>query len=114
MFEASREKQCLTFDEFYDLAMLAQASAGTKEYRDAAKSVSNADDEVLDQIWSILRETPFQQFRAGMGLTQAQFARRFVLKKRTVENWESGARDCPLHIRIFIADSLGLLPERRA
>ena len=56
-----------------------------------------------------------KELRAVTGLSQVAFGRRFLIPRRTVENWETaGANhtDCPLYTRMMIADLLGLLPER--
>lgn len=44
------------------------------------------------------------------GLTQAAAAERFLIPKRTIENWCSGANACPLYTKLMMAELLGLLP----
>ena len=70
--------------------------------------------EDLRCIWTAYHMT-VRDLRKAAGLTQADFARRFAIPKRTIENWEAkpgaNARECPLYTRLLIADALGLLPE---
>ena len=47
------------------------------------------------------------------GLTKAAFSRRFLIPLRTVENWVSGIRPCPIYVRLMIADLLGLVAVER-
>ena len=70
--------------------------------------------EDLLRIWTAYHMTVLD-LRKAAGLTQADFARRFAIPKRTIENWGAkpgaSARECPLYTRLLIADALGLLPE---
>ena len=70
--------------------------------------------EDLLRIWTAYHMS-VRGLRKVAGLTQADFARRFAIPKRTIENWEAkpsaNARECPLYTRLLIADALGLLPE---
>lgn len=36
--------------------------------------------------------------RKASGLTQAAFAERYGIPKRTIENWEGGQRDAPTYV----------------
>ena len=47
------------------------------------------------------------------GLTKAAFSRRFLIPLRTVENWVSGIRPCPIYVRVLIADLIGLVAVER-
>lgn len=40
----------------------------------------------------------FKDIRQQSGMTQQQFAAYFEIPKRTIENWESGARKCPEYL----------------
>lgn len=69
----------------------------------------------MRQLWIACRMS-IRELRAHAGLTQAAFAARFGIPKRTVENWEASpdspsARECPIYTRLLIADALGLMPE---
>lgn len=50
---------------------------------------------------------------SASGLTKAAFSRRFLIPLRTVENWVSGIRPCPIYVRMMIADLLGLVAVER-
>lgn len=66
--------------------------------------------EVIDsvaQIWDVAHMS-FADIRKSTGLTQAQFAERFCIKRRTVEDWETRSR-CPDHVRLMMAEILGLI-----
>lgn len=68
----------------------------------------------VGRIWDAYHMTA-KELRAVTGLSQVAFGRRFLIPRRTVENWETaGANhtDCPLYTRMMIADLLGLLPAR--
>lgn len=36
----------------------------------------------------------FKELRIASGMTQQQFSDYFKIPKRTIENWESGIREC--------------------
>lgn len=82
---------------------------------DADKDVDMiAIAEDVGKIWDAYHMT-VKDLRAVTGLSQVAFAERFLIPRRTVENWESSSansRDCPLYTRMMIADLLGLLPAR--
>lgn len=69
--------------------------------------------DAVGRIWDAWHMS-VKELRAVTGLSQAAFARRFLIPRRTVENWESTKvpNECPLYIRMLIADVLGLLPAR--
>lgn len=78
----------------------------------------NADlPEIADQlgmVWDAYHMS-IKEMRSTTGLSQVAFAKRFLIHRRTVENWETtGANhiDCPLYTKMLIADALGLLPAR--
>ena len=65
----------------------------------------------LDQLRSIytaVNRTP-KEIVAASGLSQAAFAERYCIPKRTVENWCSGARECPIYTRLLLQRVEGLL-----
>ena len=39
-----------------------------------------------------------KEMREELGLSQEMFSRRFNIPKRTIENWESGARKAPAYV----------------
>ena len=67
----------------------------------------------LGMIWDAYHMS-IKEMRATTGLSQIAFASRFLIPRRTLEDWESAkvSNKCPLYTRMLIADALGLLPER--
>ena len=77
---------------------------------DADLSVT-ASELVL--IWDAYHMT-IRDLRTASGLSRMDFSRRFCIPIRTVENWEctgANARECPVYVRLLIAEALGLMPE---
>ena len=62
----------------------------------------------LRQIYTVVNRTP-KEIVAASGLSQAAFAERYCIPKRTIENWCSGARECPLYTRLLLQRAEGLL-----
>lgn len=61
----------------------------------------------LGQLWDAAHLT-VKEIRAATGLSQAAFAQRFLIPRRTVENWESGTNTCPVYVRLLLAQAVGL------
>lgn len=66
-----------------------------------------AEDE-LEKIWNMAHLT-VKDIRVRTGLSQASFAQRHLLPRRTVENWESGVNTCPEYTKLLLAKVEGLL-----
>lgn len=64
--------------------------------------------DTLRSIYTAVHRT-IREIIEASGLSQAAFARRYCIPKRTVENWCSGVNDCPLYTRLLFQESLGLL-----
>lgn len=60
----------------------------------------------LGAIWDVAHAS-IRDIRAFTGLTQAAFALRFCIPRRTLEGWESG-RPCPGYVRLLLAQAVGL------
>lgn len=83
---------------------------------DMALSSIWSEDAVIDaaaraalrSIYTAVHRT-IREIVEASGLSQAAFARRYCIPKRTVENWCSGVNDCPLYTRLLLQESLGLL-----
>lgn len=43
-----------------------------------------------------------REIRKVTGLTQAEFAEKFHIPKRSIENWESGKRKCPEYVNYLL------------
>lgn len=61
----------------------------------------------LGRLWDAAHLT-VKEIRAATGLSQAAFAQRFCIPRRTVENWESGTNTCPVYVRLLLAQAVGL------
>lgn len=74
----------------------------------------NADDlaDALGNIWDVAHLTT-RDIRQHMGLTQAAFAERFCVPRRTIENWEYKNKN-PTYYILAIAELAGLLKVKRA
>lgn len=87
-----------------DLAL----SSAFPEESDLTETVSE-----LSMIWDAYHMT-IRDLRTAAGLSRMDFSRRFHIPIRTIENWECtgpNARECPIYVRLLIADALGLMPE---
>lgn len=51
-------------------------------------------------------EMNLKEARMHAGLTQAEMSERFEIPKRTIENWETGQRKCPVYVEKLIVEKL--------
>lgn len=63
-------------------------------------------------IWDVAHLT-ICDIRQHTGLSQAKFATRFCIPRRSIEDWESGVRKCPDYLRLLLAQAVGLYNDRR-
>lgn len=63
--------------------------------------------DLLGRLWDAAHLT-IKDIRAVSGLSQAAFAVRYCIPRRTVENWESGTSACPDYLRLLLAQATGL------
>lgn len=61
----------------------------------------------IGDIWDVAHLT-ICDIRQYTGLSQAKFATRFCIPRRSIEDWESGARHCPDYLRLLLAQAVGL------
>lgn len=66
----------------------------------------------IGDIWDVAHLT-ICDIRQHTGLSQAKFAIRFCIPRRSIEDWESGARKCPDYLRLLLAQAVGLYNDRR-
>lgn len=64
--------------------------------------------EICGKIWDAAHLS-VKEMRERAGMTQAQFAERFCIPKRTIENWEGGSRTPPDYVRLMMARELGMV-----
>lgn len=62
----------------------------------------------LRSIYTAVNRTP-KEIVAASGLSQAAFAERYCIPKRTVEDWCRGVAKCPLYTRLLLQRAEGLL-----
>lgn len=68
--------------------------------------------DALGNIWDVAHMST-RDIRQHMGLTQAAFAERFCIPRRTIEGWESGGKDKPYFV-LALAELAGMLKVNRA
>ena len=68
-------------------------------------------EDTLGNIWDVSHMTT-RDIRQHLGLTQAAFAERFCIPRRTVEGWESGGKDKPYFV-LALAELAGMLKVAR-
>lgn len=64
--------------------------------------------EQLGTVWDAVNR-PVAEIVTGTGLSQAAFAKLYLIPLRTLENWCTGSRECRLYDRIFLQEAVGLL-----
>lgn len=58
----------------------------------------------------------FKELRAKSGMSQRKFAAYFGIPRRTIENWESGERDChqyTLDLMKYKLEQEGIIPPEK-
>lgn len=111
----------MTYETYRDL-ISAAVTAESEEMFISAPGWADWMDEYGDDtdrlvsdmcnIYQVSHMTMLDLLSAS-GLTKAAFSRRFLIPLRTVENWVSGIRPCPIYVRLMIADLLGLVTVER-
>ena len=111
----------MTYETYRDL-ITAALTAESEEMFISAPGWADWMDEYGDDtdrlvsdmcnIYQVSHMTMLDLLSAS-GLTKAAFSRRFLIPLRTVENWVSGIRPCPIYVRLMIADLLGLVAVER-
>lgn len=64
--------------------------------------------EQLGEIWDAYHRS-VKEIAAAAGLSCRKLAERFSVPYRTMENWSSGANECPLYTRMMMQECLGLM-----
>lgn len=64
--------------------------------------------ELLTNIYNAAHRS-VRDIVAATGYSQRQFAQRFCIPLRTIENWCTGRRECPVYVRLMMQECLGLL-----
>lgn len=64
--------------------------------------------DYLRQIYDAVNR-PVRAIVTASGLSQAAFAERYCIPRRTVEDWCRGISQCPLYTRLLLQRAEGLL-----
>lgn len=64
---------------------------------------------LLGRVWDFAH-MDFRAIRQASSLTQAAFADRFGIPKRTIEAWDEGQRTPPAYVLRMMAQLLGIIP----
>lgn len=91
-----------------DLDAYVSDMMSSSVWGDAAYSTSPAKmREELRSIYTAATRT-VREIVAVAGMTQAAFAEAFCIPLRTVENWCTGCRECPLYTRLLLQQCMGI------
>ena len=92
---------------------ISEWSSSSVFYPNSDSPDIDADElaEALGNIWDVAHLTT-RDIRQYLGLTQAAFAERFCIPRRTVENWEYKDKN-PTYYILAIAELVGLLKVKR-
>ena len=75
-------------------------------------------DDISDDVDMVITELTKIHAAAHMtlreiieheGLTQSEFACRFCIPLRTIENWATSTRECPDYVRLLIERQCGII-----
>lgn len=64
--------------------------------------------EQLRRIWEVVGMS-IRDMRKATGMTQAAFAEKFLIPRRTFEDWDAGKHQPPEFVKMMLAKLLGLL-----
>ena len=95
--------------EYPDLdAYLSDVAMSTVWGNDPETPIPQQRLDDLAAIFAAVHRTP-REILALTGLSQAGFAQRYVMPRRTLQDWLLGNHTCPLYLRLLVQQSLGLL-----
>lgn len=104
-------------NRFYSLWDAALKTADRKEYVSEwvlssiwgdPEDADIPDERIraLGALWAMAHAS-IRDIRAFTGLNRTDFALRYLIPYRTVENWERGDNQCPDYIRFLLALATG-------
>ena len=99
-------RECASYDDVdaYVSDMARSSIWGNAEVKD----IPTERLDLLRTIYAAVNR-PVREIVAASGLSQAAFAEHYCIPRRTVENWCSGSRECPLYTRLLLQRAEGLL-----
>lgn len=62
--------------------------------------------KTLGDLWDVAHAS-IRDIRAYTGLKRTDFALRYLIPYRTIENWERGDSQCPDYVRLLLAQATG-------
>ena len=74
---------------------------------DPEDEIPEARIEMLRRLWDVAH-CSILDIRQHAGLTQKAFSERYLIPKRTIGNWETGANECPDYLRLLLAEASGM------
>lgn len=78
-------------------------------WEDSAESEIPQDRiDAIGAIWDAVNRS-VREIVVHSGLSQAAFAERYCIPKRTLENWCSGSRECPVYLRLLLQRAENLI-----
>lgn len=82
----------------------------TLSIEDDAAGCADLDVEKarLAKIWDV-SQMSVRELVKSVGLSMAAFAKQSGIPYRTVQDWCSGQRACPVYVRFLLAEHYGLL-----
>lgn len=99
-------------DNYSDRDAYVSDLALSSIWEDEGAEIPQSRIDTLGQIWDAVKRSPRDILEAA-GMTQAGFAERFCIPRRTVESWcsrsEAERREAPVYVRLLIQEQLGLL-----
>lgn len=95
----------LSYQEFVDLLSIARQHSQFAKFTFAAgKYISIPNDRALDIAWRMkYAHLNIKSIRSVSGLTQAEFAEKYGVSKRSVESWEGERRRPPEYLVDLLA-----------
>ena len=108
LFNAAATEQ----DKFRFIAEWSSSSIFFPEGEDSPDIDAGELADALGNIWDVAHLTT-RDIRQHLGLTQAAFAERFCIPRRTVENWERKGGHIPPYNILAYADITGMLKVNR-
>jgi putative transcriptional regulator len=94
-----------------DWAKIARTSqAEIEEQAASEKRRLHISDHHLSPAWPVFRCPDIRQLRERLGLSQSEFAERYALSRRTLQQWEQ-ERSCPDQPARILLKAIEAQPE---
>lgn len=77
----------------------------------AEDAVDPATIVELGEIWDVAHLT-VKDIRSYSGLSQAAFAARYMIPRRTLQDWEWGKAKCTEYVKVLLAQKEGIFSRQ--